>query len=138
MANNPRLEVILRHAGSAWPRAAVRHEYQPQMRPMNAAANAENTAAFNITAYITSQAKPCEIGFGGKSWLTRLPEKWIRSQNRLGRCPVTRRTGARLEFRRGGAGVPRDDGRGWCERTVHRRLRSDKGFETAHGERTNL
>ena len=58
MASNPRVEVILRHAGSAWSRAAVRHEYQPQMRPMNAAANAENTVAFNIAAYITSQAEP--------------------------------------------------------------------------------
>jgi hypothetical protein len=45
---------------------------------------------------------------------------------------------ARLEFRRGGAGVPCDDGRGWCERTAHRRPRSDKGFETAHGKGTNL
>ena len=44
----------------------------------------------------------------------------------------------RLEFRRGGAGVPRDDGRGWCERTAHRSPRSDTGFETAHGEGTNL
>jgi hypothetical protein len=34
--NNPRLEVILRHAGSTWSRAALRHEYQPQIRPMNA------------------------------------------------------------------------------------------------------
>jgi hypothetical protein len=57
MANKPRTEIILRHAGIAWSRAAVLHEYQPQMRPMNATANAENTVAFNIAAYITSQAE---------------------------------------------------------------------------------
>ena len=38
----------------------------------------------------------------------------------------------------GGAGVLRDDGRGWRERTADRRPRSDKGFETAHGEGANL
>ena len=51
---------------------------------------------------------------------------------------VGRVTGCRLEFRRGGAGVPYGDGRGWCERTAHRRSRSDKDFETANGEGTNL
>lgn len=45
---------------------------------------------------------------------------------------------ARLEFRRGGAGVPLDDGRGWCERTGRRSPRSDTGFETAHGEATGI
>jgi hypothetical protein len=45
---------------------------------------------------------------------------------------------AQLEFRRGGAGVLCDGVRGWCERTAHRRPRSDKGFETAHSEGTNL
>ena len=38
----------------------------------------------------------------------------------------------------GGADVLCDDGRGWRERTADRRPRSDKGFETAHGEGTNL
>jgi hypothetical protein len=45
---------------------------------------------------------------------------------------------AQLEFRRGGAGVLCDDGRGWCERIADRRPRSDKGLEKAHGEGTNL
>ena len=40
--------------------------------------------------------------------------------------------------RYGGADVLCDDGRGWRERTADRRPRSDKGFETAHGEGTNL
>ena len=36
---------------------------------------------------------------------------------------------AQLEFRRGGAGVLCDDGRGWCERTAHRRPRTDTGLK---------
>ena len=41
-------------------------------------------------------------------------------------------------FRRDGAGVSSDDGRVSCERIAHRKSYSDKDFETAHGEGTNL
>jgi hypothetical protein len=45
----------------------------------------------------------------------------------------------RLELRRGGGAVgPCGDGGDESEKTAHRRPRSDKGFETTHGERTNL
>lgn len=45
----------------------------------------------------------------------------------------------RLELRRDdGAVGPRDDGGGGSEKTVHRSPRSDKDFETTHGEGTNL
>ena len=40
--------------------------------------------------------------------------------------------------RDGGAVGPYDDGGGASEKTAHRNPRSDKGFETTHGERTNL
>ena len=46
---------------------------------------------------------------------------------------------ARLGLRRGGGAVVLcDDGRGGRERTAHRRTHNDMGFETAHGEATNL
>ena len=45
----------------------------------------------------------------------------------------------RLGLRRdGGAVGPCDDGGGESERTAHHSPRSDKGFETTHGEGTNL
>jgi len=53
MADNPTPDVIPRHTGRSWLRGALRHEFHPQTRPMNAATNAVNTAAFNIVAYST-------------------------------------------------------------------------------------
>ena len=64
MANNPTLEAILRQAGSAWSFGAVPQEYQPQMRPIDAPANAEITQTFNIVAYSTPQAKHAKSALG--------------------------------------------------------------------------
>jgi len=51
---------------------------------------------------------------------------------------VNANTPGRIRLRRGGVIVPCDDGREWSERSDRRRPRSGTGFETTHGEGTNL